>query len=286
MTPLRQRMIEDMQVRNLSPHTHYIYLYHVSRFARHFGKSPELLGPAEIHAYQVYLVQDKHVSWSSFIQSVAALRFLYRITLGKEWAIEHIPFPRKQQKLPLVLSISEMLQFFESIKNIKHRAMLMIAYAAGLRVSEVARLRVCDIDSKRMVIRVEQGKGRKDRYVMLSPALLTILRTYWKLAKPSKWLFEGNIAGQPISYKSIQRACSRVSDDSGLSKPVTMRTLRHSFATHLLEAGTDIRIIQALLGHRSLQTTARYTRVSTITIRATTSPFDQLLASTAHRAQP
>jgi len=286
MTPLRQRMIEDMQVRNLSPHTHYIYLYHVSRFARHFGKSPELLGPAEIHAYQVYLLQDKHVSWSSFIQSVAALRFLYRITLGKEWAIEHIPFPRKQQKLPLVLSISEMLQFFESIKNIKHRAMLMIAYAAGLRVSEVARLRVCDIDSKRMVIRVEQGKGRKDRYVMLSPALLTILRTYWKLAKPSKWLFEGNIAGQPISYKSIQRACSRVSDDSGLSKPVTMRTLRHSFATHLLEAGTDIRIIQALLGHRSLQTTARYTRVSTITIRATTSPFDQLLASTVHRAQP
>ncbi|MCA1606014.1 MAG: site-specific integrase [Acidobacteria bacterium] len=286
MTPLRQRMIEDMQVRNLSPHTHYIYLDHVSRFARHFGKSPELLGPAEIRAYQIFLVQDKQVSWSSFIQSVAALRFLYRITLGKEWAIEHIPFPRRQQKLPLVLSISEMLQFFESIKNIKHRAMLMIAYAAGLRVSEVARLRVCDIDSKRMVIRVEQGKGRKDRYVMLSPALLTILRTYWKLAKPSEWLFEGNIAGQPISYKSIQRACRRVSDDSGLSKPVMMRTLRHSFATHLLEAGTDIRIIQALLGHRSLQTTARYTRVSTMTIRATTSPFDQLLASAVHRAQP
>jgi integrase/recombinase XerD len=286
MTPLRQRMIEDMQVRNLSPHTHYIYLDHVSRFARHFGKSPELLGPAEIRAYQIFLVQDKQVSWSSFIQSVAALRFLYRITLGKEWAIEHIPFPRRQQKLPLVLSISEMLQFFESIKNIKHRAMLMIAYAAGLRVSEVARLRVCDIDSKRMVIRVEQGKGRKDRYVMLSPALLTILRTYWKLAKPSEWLFEGNIVGQPISYKSIQRTCRRVSDDSGLSKPVTMRTLRHSFATHLLEAGTDIRIIQALLGHRSLQTTARYTRVSTMTIRATTSPFDQLLASAVHRAQP
>ena len=279
MTPLRQRMIADMQVRNLSPHTQKIYIDHVSRFARHFGKSPELLDPEEIHAYQVYLVQEKHVSWCSFNQSVAALRFLYCITLHKDWAIERIPYPRREQKLPVVLSISEVLQFFTAIKSLKHRAMLMTAYAAGLRVSEVARLRVSDIDSQRMVIRVRQGKGRRDRYVMLSQALLEILRTYWKLTRPSGWLFPGYLPGHHITPNAVIRACRRVNAEAGLSKHVTMRTLRHSFATHLLEAGTDIRIIQALLGHRSLQTTARYTRVSTKTVRATTSPFDQLLAS-------
>lgn len=286
MTPLRQRMIADMQVRNLSPHTQNIYLDHVSRFAGHFGKSPALLGPEEIHAYQVYLVQEKQVSWCSFNQSVAALRFLYRCTLHEDWAIERIPYPRRGQKLPVVLSISEVLQFFHSINSIKHRAMLMTAYAAGLRVSEVACLRVPDIDSQRMVIRVEQGKGRKDRYVMLSPMLLEILRTYWKLKKPSDWLFPGKIPGRHITPNAVKRACRNVSADAKLSKQVTMRTLRHSFATHLLEAGTDIRIIQALLGHRSLQTTARYTRVSIKTVRATASPFDQLLAPGVCQEQP
>ena len=276
MTPLRQRYLEDMQVRNLSPKTQRLYVECVSLYARHFRKSPERLGPEDIRAYQLYLVHDKQVSWSRFNQSVCALRFLYRVTLGKDWAITHIPFPRKETTLPVVLSPSEVAQFLGALTNLKYRTVLMTAYAAGLRVSEVLHLRVSDIDSQRMVIRIRQGKDHKDRYVMLSPKLLTLLREYWKAVRPTDWLFPGRTPDRPIGAHTLQDVCLRARRDSGLGKKVTTHTLRHSFATHLLEAGTDIRTIQLLLGLRSLRTTARYTHVSATTVAATISPFDSL----------
>ncbi len=276
LTPLRQRMIEDMSVRNLSPKTQQAYVAQVSKFAKHFGKSPELMGPEEIRAYQVFLVHERHVSWAAFNQTVCALRFLYRITLGKDWVVRHIPFPKRPRKLPVVLGPAEVAQFFASVTSVKYRAIFMTAYAAGLRVSEVVQLRVTDIDSQRMVINVRQGKGRKDRYVMLSPKLLDLLRLYWKVTRPSVWLFPGRTPGHHVSLSIVQRVCKKAAASSGLTKSVTLRTLRHSFATHLLEAGADVRTIQMLLGHRSLQTTALYTHVSNERIRATHSPFDFL----------
>ena len=276
MTTLRQRMIEDMRVRNLSPHTQRIYVDRVAQFARHFGKSPGQLGPEEIRAYQVYMINNKKASWVVLNQTVCALRFLYRITLGKEWIIHHIPGAKKPVILPVVLSLEEVSRFFESIHNLKHRAIVMTAYAAGLRVSEVVSLRLSDIDSQRMVIRVEQGKGRKDRYVMLSPHLLELLRAYWKLARPKEWLFPGRPPTRPITRERIYQVCIKASLAAGLTKRAHVRALRHSFATHLLEGGANIRVIQILLGHRSQRTTARYTHVSRDTICSTSSPLDLL----------
>lgn len=277
MTPLRQRMIEDMGVRNLSKGTQKIYVEQVARFAKYFRKSPELLGPEEIRAYQVYLVHEKKVSWSILNQAVCALRLLYSVTLGKDWTVRHIPYPRQEKKLPVILSVSEVFRFFQAVTNLVHRVIVMTAYATGLRISEVISLRVSDIDSQRMVIRVCRGKGHKDRYVMLSPKLLVILRMYWKVVRPSShWLFPGHKPEEHISRGSVQRACRSARQISGLRKDVTVRALRHAFATHLLEAGTDIRIIQMLLGHRSLLTTQIYTHVSTKTVCATSSPLDRL----------
>ena len=276
MTALRQRMIEDLKVRNRSARTIQSYTAHVANFARHFGKSPELLGPEEIRQYQVYLVDERHVSWSHFNQAVCALRFFYRHTLGRDWAVAHIPFPRQPKKLPVVLSQAEVIRLFEAIRSLKLRAMLMTAYAAGLRLSEVTHLQVSDIDSERMVIRVRQGKGQKDRYVMLSEKLLEVLRLYWRLERPTTWLFPSKSKQQPVNPSVLQRACHQAGLDAGLSKQATVRCLRHSFATHLLEAGTNIRIIQTLLGHSCVSTTQVYTNVSTRTVRATESPFEHL----------
>lgn len=273
MTLLRQRMIEDLQVRNLSPVTQRDYLYAVANFAKHFGAPPDQLGPEDIRAYQVHLVSKK-IAWSSLRVIVCALRFLYCVTLGKNWTVQQIPYPRPERKLPVVLSLAEVTQFLEAIPNLKHRAALMTAYAAGLRVSEVVALKVTDIDSRRMVLRVEQGKGRRDRYVMLSPRLLILLRTYWKATRPQGWLFPGHKPNQRLSVRSVQLACQHACQGSGVAKRVTVHTLRHSFATHLLEAGTDLRTIQLLLGHRSLATTARYTHVAANTVCSTTSPLD------------
>jgi len=242
MTPLRQRMLEDLRVRNFSPTTQRAYIYAVARFAQHFGKSPELLGPEDIRAYQLHLL-SKQLAWSTFKVSVCALRFLYGVTLGKDWAVRHIPYPRLPHKLPIILSLAELQQFFAAIPNLKHRAALMTAYAAGLRVSEVVALKVTDIDSQRMVIRIEQGKGRKDRYVMLSPRLLKLLRTYWKTVRPKEWLFTGYKPNQHLSVRALQVVCHNAWQNSGLTKPVTMHSLRHCFATHLLEKGTDLRTI-------------------------------------------
>jgi site-specific recombinase XerD len=279
MTALRQRMIEDLKIRNRSPRTISTYIACVAHFARHFGKSPELLGPEEIRQYQVYLVHERKVSWSYFNQVVSALRFLYRVTLGREETISHIPYPRKPRKLPVILSPAEVQRFLAAIKQLKYRAILMTAYAAGLRLSEVIHLQVTDIDSRRMTIRVRQGKGQKDRYVMLSATLLKLLPVYWRSEQPRTWLFPGRQSHLPIEDSSVQRVCRQAGRDAGLAKPVTVRVLRHCFATHLLEAGANIRVIQTLLGHRHLSTTQRYTYVSEKTVHATLSPLE-LLAPT------
>ena len=276
MTPLRQRMIEDMGVRNLAAGTQQNYIDAVAKFAQFFGKSPELLGPEEVRTYQVYLVHQKHVSWSVLTIVVSALRFLYRVTLGKDWTIEKIPYGKRPIRRPVILSPEEVGTFLHAITNLKHRVLIMIAYATGLRTSEVLHLRVSDIDSKRMMIRVQQGKGKKDRYVPLSPILLNWLRAYWKAARPSDLLFPGKKPEKPLTSRCVWEACRLARKKSGIQKRATPRMLRHSFATHLLESGTNIRIIQTLLGHRSLNTTAIYTHVSRSTICAARSPLEHL----------
>jgi integrase/recombinase XerD len=277
MTSLRQRMIEDMQVRNLALNTQRSYLEQVSRFARHFNKSPEQLGPDDIRAYQVYLTNKKKLAPSSIVTAVAALRFVYKISLKKHWQFEEvIPAPKLPQKLPVVLSPEEVMQFLGCINSTKHRAILTTCYAAGLRISEAVRLKTDDIDSQRMVIHVDQGKGQKDRYVMLSPVLLEILRAWWRVNKPRHWLFPGDIPGQHISTYAVGWACQKARQISGIRKPITPHSLRHGFAVHLLESGTDVRSIQLLLGHRSLATTARYLRIATSKVCSTSSPLDLL----------
>ena len=275
MSPLRRRMIEDMTIRNLSPATQQSYVYAVAKFSRYFGKSPDQLDVEDVRAYQVHLVAGG-ISWSGLNQIVCALRFFYGVTLGQADVPERIAHAREPQKLPEVLSADEVVRFLEAVPSLKSRAALTTAYAAGLRVSEVVHLKLADIDSARMVIRVEQGKGRKDRYVMLSTQLLAILRTYWRLARPSSWLFPGRAADRPLEPTTLHAACRSAGAAAELTKRVTVHTLRHSFATHLLEGGTDIRIIQVLLGHRDLTTTARYTRVATSTLAGTPSPLDRL----------
>jgi integrase/recombinase XerD len=278
MTPVRQPMIEDMQVRNMAPHTQTSYVQQVSLFARYFGKSPEVLGSEEIRAYQVYLTNEKKLAPSSILIAVSALRFLYKVTLHKDWTFEDIiPAPKKPQKLPVILSPEEVLQFLDFVPGLKHRAILTTCYAAGLRISEAVRLRPADIDSQRMVIRVEQGKGQKDRYVMLSPKLLESLRNWWRVAKPKSWLFPGDLAGAHISKDAVAQACQKAQRRCRIPKPITPHSLRHAFAVHLLESGTDVRTIQLLMGHRSLATTARYLRIATSKVCSTTSPLDLLL---------
>jgi integrase/recombinase XerD len=275
MSPLRQRMIEDLTIRNLSPETQRSYVHHVSKFSRFFGQSPDRLGYEEVRTYQAHLVSQR-VSWGALNQTVCALRFFYGVTLGRSDLPERIAYPRAPRKLPVVLSADEVIGFLQTVKGTRNRVALMTTYAAGLRVSEAARLKVSDIDSSRMVIHVEQGKGGKDRYVMLSPQLLEILRAYWRLTKPGRWLFPRRDGCGPIHSQTLGIACRAACELMGIEKRVTVHTLRHSFATHLLEAGTDIRIIQVLLGHRSLATTALYAQVSTAVIGRTASPFDQL----------
>lgn len=276
MTPLRQRMLDDMRLRNFSPHTQDSYLLQISQFARYFAKSPTVLDPDEIRTYQLYLATEKKLAPSSIHITASALRFLYKVTLKRPWDVEDLPSPKKPQTLPVILSHDEVTHFLESIRPLKLCTALTVCYAAGLRVSEATHLKIADIDSQRMVIRVDQGKGRKDRYVMLSPALLALLHTYWKAERPEDWLFPGHLPGQPLTSSALQQACQETRRRTGLKKCISPRSLRHSFASHLLEAGTDVRTIQLLLGHRSLFTTARYLKVATSTVCATTSLFDLL----------
>jgi integrase/recombinase XerD len=277
MTILRQRMTEDMRIRNLSLHTQASYLQQLSQFARHFGRSPDELGAEDIRTYHLYLMQERKLATSSIHIAIAALRFFYRTTLKRDWTFEEVlPLPKKPQKLPVVLSPQEVEHFLGSVKRLKARVILTACYAAGLRISEAVRLQPTCIDSKRMVIRVVQGKGQKDRYVMLSVRLLEILRSYYKSERPKDWLFPGCYPGQPISTGAIEDACQKARRISAISKPVTPHSFRHAFAVHMLEAGTDLRTIQLLLGHRSLATTARYLRIATNKVCANSSPLDLL----------
>ena len=279
MTPLRRRMIEDMRIRNLSPHTQRAYVEQVSRFARHFGHPPERLGPDEIRTWQLHLVEEKQLAASSISVAVAALRFLYKVTLKRPWMIEDdIPTGRQPKKLPVVPSQEEVARFLDAITSPKHRVILTVCYATGLRISEAVSLRPPAIDSQRMVIRVATGKGRKDRYVMLSPTLLKLLRIYWNEARPKEWLFPGDQPEYPISRYAVEAACRQALEQSGLGKAITPHTLRHAFAVHLLESGADLRTIQLLLGHRSLNTTSKYLRIATSKVCATASPLESLHA--------
>ena len=262
MTILRQRMIEDLTIRNYSPRTIEIYVERVAKFAQYFSQSPDRLGPSHIRQYQVFLVKNKKASWAKVNQTVCALRFLYRVCLKKKWTIEHIPFPKQEKKLPVVLSRGEVARFLRAVDNIKHRTILMTLYATGLRLSEALALEVSDIDSPRMLIRVRLGKGKRDRYVPLSETLLEQLRLYWKHSRPSGWLFPNRDPGCPLGGATIQKVCTTVALKAGLSKRVNPHMLRHSFATHLLEAGTDLKTIQVLLGHRSLNATSVYLHVA------------------------
>jgi len=271
-------MIEDLKIRNYAPGTIESYVTRVRQFARYFGKSPEHLGPAHIRKYQVHLVNQEKASWTKFNQTVCALRFLYRVTLGKDWSITHIPYPRQPKKLPVVLSMAEVGKLLEAVMNLKCRTVLETIYAAGLRISEAVNLRVADIDSSRMVLRIVQGKGRKDRYVTLSPTLLGKLRKYWKVYRPRDFLFPGSSPHSPLSAAAVQKALLYARQIAGIRKPIKSHTLRHSYATHLLEAGVDLRTIQILLGHRSLNTTAIYLHVATKKLRQTARDNDLLEA--------
>jgi len=276
MTPLRKRMLEDLQIRHYSPNTIRAYIRGVAQFAKHFGKSPELLGAEHIREYQLHLIKKTGGSLSSYIQTVCSLRFLYTNTLHRQVAVERIPLPRYEKKLPVILSREEVKLVLETPKNLGYRAMLSTMYAAGPRVSELASLKAGDIDSSRGVIWIRDGKGRKDRQTLLPPKLLELLRVYYRWKQPKDWLFPGEKPGSHISRESIFSACQKAGQDAGISKAVHPHSLRHAFATHLLEAGVDLRTIQVLLGHAHLETTARYLHVADTTVRATVSPLELL----------
>ena len=275
ISPLRRRMIEDMTVRNFSLSTQQSYAYAVANFSRHFGRSPDKLGLEEVRAYQLHLIGLKR-SWTHVNQVTCALRFFYAITLGRMEIVERIISAREPLKQPLVLSAEEVSRFLAAMPDLRSRVALTCAYAAGLRVGEVSRLKPTSIDSKRMLILVIGAKGNKDRYVMLSPRLLEILKAYWNEARPRHWLVPGRNAEDPVSVGTLQEACRQARNRAGLGKPVTAHVLRHSFATHLYENGTDIRMIQVLLGHSQLASTERYTHVATNLIARARSALDDL----------
>jgi integrase/recombinase XerD len=276
VTTLRQRMLEDLQIRQYSPTTIRLYLYAIKTFAKHFGKPPDQLGAEHIRRFQLFLIKEKKVSTSTYVLMVCALRFFYIHTLHRKVAIERIPFPRREHKLPLILSRDEVKALLEAPHDLRHRAMLAILYGSGLRVSEVARLKVADIDSARNVLWVRSGKGRKDRQALLPPKLRELLRCYWRTRRPTDWLFPGADPSQPTSVKTIFRACRQAAHSAGIAKSIHPHLLRHAFATHLLEAGVNLRTIQFLLGHARLETTARYLQVADVNVRATTSPLESL----------
>jgi site-specific recombinase XerD len=269
-------MLDDMRIRNLSPVTQKTYVEQVARFAAFFGQSPDRLGPEEIRTYQRHLIDDLHLKPQSLVVATSALRFLYNVTLDRGLSIRDIPLPKQPRRLPVVLSRDEVARLLEAALSLKHRTWLTTTYATGVRPSELTHLTIADIDSARMVVRIRQGKGRKDRYVMLSPSLLALLRVYWRAVRPASWLFPGRDPAHPIVVRTAEIACDRARERAKITKHVTLRSLRHTFATHLLEAGADVRTIQILLGHRSLSTTAHYTHVSRSSVCATPSPLDVL----------
>jgi site-specific recombinase XerD len=276
VSPLRRRMIEDMTMRKFAPRTQEGYIRAVKGFSAFLGASPEKATFEDLRRYQLHLVAS-HAGVPTINHAVTALRFLFTVTLRKPEVVGHVPFIREPRRLPVVLSPEEVARLLDAAPGLKYKAALSVAYGAGLRASEVISLKVGDIDSTRMVIRVEQGKGRKDRYVMLSPHLLELLRAWWREARPRGWLFPGRDPVQPLTTRQLNRACHAAAQMAEIGKPVSLHTLRHSFATHLLEQKTDIRVIQVLLGHKKLDTTALYTRVALKSLGEITSPLEHLV---------
>jgi len=281
ISPLRQRMIEDMRLRKLAEKTQSGYLRWVEKFTRFLERSPDTATAEDLRRYQLRLA-EQGVSRISINAAVTALRFFCEVTLGHAELVAKMSHVHQPRKLPQVLSGEEVARLLEAAPGLKYRAALSVAYGAGLRAAEVVSLKVSDIDSQRMVIRVEQGKGRRDRYAMLSPSLLELLRAWWREANaqrkmlPGGWLFPGQNPVDPLSMRQLNRACHTAADEAGITKRVSLHTLRHSFATHLLEQKVDIRVIQVLLGHQKLENTALYTQVATRTLREVTGPLERL----------
>ena len=276
MTPLRRRMSEDMQLRNLASETQRNYIHHIKGLARFYQTSPEHLDLEDIREYQLHLLNERQQAPETVNQFLSAVNFLYHVTLEAVWPEKALPRVRVPHKLPVVLSPVEVDAFFRHVGTLRYRAALMTAYGAGLRVSEVVRLKISDIDSQRMLIRVEQGKGKKDRYAMLSPRLVKVMRAWWRVERSPDWLFPGSIPGRHMDAATLQLVCRQAAEMAGISKRVRVHTLRHSFATHLLDQGVDLRVIQEMLGHTRIDTTARYAQVSPRLVSATRSPLDQL----------
>jgi integrase/recombinase XerD len=285
VTRLRQRMLEELQRRNYSQSTIDAYIFAVREFAEHFGRSPEQMGAEELRQYQLYLRNEKKLAPATLKGRTSALRFLYRKTLKRNdlALFDDLPFPKEPHKLPAVLSPEEVTQLIEAAKNLRHRTLLMLLYGTGLRRAEAARLKVSDIDSQRMVIHIRQGKGSRDRDVPLTPKLLEALRQYWRSEKPRIYLFPCPYGSpeQPITGKAVWHAFQAAVRRAGIRKKIGPHTLRHSFATHLLEAGTDLRTIQLLLGHQRLEDTTVYLHLSRSHLHAAINPLDRL---TIHEA--
>ena len=275
ISPLRRRMIEDMTIRKLAPKTQQGYIRTIKDFAVFLGRTPDTASLEDIRRFQLHLAQSG-AQPPVLNHAVSALRFFFRVTLKRHDVIEYTTFIRAPRKLPVVLSPEEVARLLNAAPGLKYKAALSVAYGAGLRAAEVVSLKVCDIDSKRMIIRVEQGKGRKDRNVMLSASLLELLRAWWRAARPQGWLFPGRNPVQPMTTRQLNRACHAAAEAAGIERNVSLHTLRHSFATHLLEQNIDIRVIQVLLGHAKLDSTALYTRVATKTIQQVMSPLEHI----------
>ena len=284
MSPLRRRMIEDMTIRKLAPKTQQSYIRTIKDFAVFLGRSPDTASFEDVRRFQLGRAHSG-ADTSTLNHTASALRFFFRVTLKQPAIVEHTQFVRQPRRLPVVLSPDEVARLLNAAPGLKYKAALSVAYGAGLRASEVISLKVCDIDSKRMIIRVEQGKGRKDRNVMLSPHLLALLRAWWQAARPKGWLFPGRNPVQPMTARQLNRACHAAAQMAEINKRVSLHTLRHSFATHLLEQNIDIRVIQVLLGHAKLESTALYTRVATKTISEVMSPLEHI-ARKVERAEP
>ena len=286
MTRLRQRMLEDLQRRNYSPDTIRGYIRAVQQFADYFGRSPEHLGAAELRRYQLYLLHQKKLALGTVENCISALRFLYKKTLKRrDLAFDDLPFPKQPHKLPTVLSQDEVTRLIEAARNRMHRTILMLLYGTGMRRTEASRLRVSDIDSQRMVIHIHSGKGLRDRDVPLTPKLLEALRDYRRWKKPRVYLFPSKMGDpnveQPISDKTVWNLCRAAANRAGIQKKLGPHTLRHCFATHLLEAGTDLRTIQLLMGHERLEDTTIYLHLSQRHLHAVINPLDQLTLRTA-----
>jgi integrase/recombinase XerD len=285
ISPLRQRLIDDMTARRFSEATRTDYVRHVRTFAAFLGRSPDTATSDDLRRFQLHMAQQQVSPWS-INAAIAALRFFFTVTLERPDLVRPLRIVNEPRKAPVVLSQEEVARLLEAAPGLKYKAALSVAYGAGLRVSEVATLKVSDIDSGRMTLRVEQGKGQRDRYVMLSPQLLELLRDWWRAARPQVWLFPGQNPINPMTPRQLNRAVTAAKDLAGIAKRVSPHTLRHSFATHLLEQGVDIRVIQVLLGHAKLETTALYTRVAVNTVRDIKSPLERLGVNLASRSPP